>query len=58
MERKIKEKPIEIKYTYLKPTSQEEREDAQRRLNRAFDVLFGEVLKKNPKFAGSNNPRS
>lgn len=40
MKRKLKEKKIEVVYKYMEGLSEEE---AQRRVNGAFDILFNEV---------------
>ena len=37
-----------IQYIYIKPKNEAEAREAQRRLDRAFDILFDEVDKKYP----------
>lgn len=40
--RKLEQKQ-KIKYIYIKPKNEAEAKEAQRRLDRAFDILFNEV---------------
>jgi len=42
----MKKPKQKIKYIYIKPKDEAEAKEAQRRLDRAFDILFTEVDKR------------
>jgi hypothetical protein len=44
-----KDKEIKIVYHYIEPKTEEESQEAERRLDAAFDVLFEIVERKNNK---------